>query len=203
MSRLQQYDSSITNVIDAANGSAAELVNILARDFSCFRDEHDYEGRKKPVRFLKRAQILVADLWACFEAEAYGSFYDIDKITIFADYRIPQILITMGALYCSPSVAAAIRDKRILKSGDRWEMQLRGMCHTRLERQRSRTWLTMRGAAGSIWCVELIRREILRRHPGTHVNAILIDFFLYDYMKELEAEGNEPFPHHRTRSIWY
>ncbi|KZZ98501.1 hypothetical protein AAL_03019 [Moelleriella libera RCEF 2490] len=178
----EQYDSSITNVIDAANGSAAELVNILARDFSCFRDEHDYEGRKKPVRFLKRAQILVADLWACFEGEAHGSFYDIDKITIFADYRIPQILITMGALYCSPSVAAAIRDKRILKSGDRWEMQLR---------------------AGSIWCVELIRREILRRHPGTHVNAILIDFFLYDYMKELEAEGNEPFPHHRTRSIWY
>lgn len=36
-----------------------------------------------------------------------------------------------------------------------------------------------------------------------NVNAILIDFFLYDTMKELEAKGAESIPHHRTRSIWY
>ncbi len=58
-------------------------------------------------------------------------------------------------------------------------------------------------AACSIWCVELIKREILRHHPDAHVNAILIDFFLYDTMKELEAAGQESIPHHRTRSIWY
>ncbi|KAG6029058.1 hypothetical protein E4U41_000483 [Claviceps citrina] len=178
----ERYNCSIVNLVDAANGSAAELVNLLARDFSCFRDEHSFEGRDKPVRFLKRAQILVADLWACFEGASYGEFHDIDKITMFADYRIPQILVTLGALYCSPPVATAITDKKMLKSGGRWEMQLR---------------------ACSIWCVELIRREILRRHPDTEVNAILIDFFLYDRMKELEAAGKEPFPHHRTRSIWY
>lgn len=106
--------------------------------------------------------------------------------------------------------------------------------------------------AASIWCVELIRREIERRHPdakamfqpsppaedadpngsaeeleanrdehkkcttqkrwknksvderGTPgVNAILIDFFLYDTMKELEGKSEESIPHHRTRSIWY
>jgi hypothetical protein len=55
----------------------------------------------------------------------------------------------------------------------------------------------------SIWCVELIRREIVRQHPDTKVNAILIDFFLYDTMKEMEAAGKESMPHHRTRSIWY
>lgn len=57
--------------------------------------------------------------------------------------------------------------------------------------------------ACSIWCVELIKREIQRDHPGTSVNAILIDFFLYDTMKELEAAGTETIGHHRTRSIWY
>jgi hypothetical protein len=36
------------------------------------------------VRFLKRAQIFVADLWAAFDGESYGEFDDIDKITIFA-----------------------------------------------------------------------------------------------------------------------
>jgi hypothetical protein len=55
----------------------------------------------------------------------------------------------------------------------------------------------------SIWCVELIRREIKRQHPEAKVNAILIDFFLYDTMKEMEAAGQESMPHHRTRSIWY
>ena len=55
----------------------------------------------------------------------------------------------------------------------------------------------------SIWCVELIKRTILRDHPDTRVNAILIDFFLYDTMKEKELAGEETIPHHRTRSIWY
>ena len=57
--------------------------------------------------------------------------------------------------------------------------------------------------ACSIWGVELIRREIKRQHPESHINAILIDFFLYDTMKEMEKEGKESIPHHRTRSIWY
>jgi hypothetical protein len=36
-----------------------------------------------------------------------------------------------------------------------------------------------------------------------HVNAILIDFFLYDTVKQLEQDGREMIPYHRTRSIWY
>jgi hypothetical protein len=46
-------------------------------------------------------------------------------------------------------------------------------------------------------------RTILRDHPEAKVNAILIDFFLYDKMKERELAGEEKLPHHRTRSIWY
>jgi hypothetical protein len=48
----------------------------------------------------------------------------------------------------------------------------------------------------------MIRREIVRNNPEAKVNAILIDFFLYDTMKEREMEEGIP-PHHRTRSIWY
>jgi hypothetical protein len=39
--------------------------------------------------------------------------------------------------------------------------------------------------------------------PKCGINAILIDFFLYDTMKQLEDGGKEGIPHHRTRSIWY
>lgn len=180
-------------------------MNTLSRDFRCFRDEHFYKGRAKPVRFLKRAQIFVADLWACFDGQSYGDFWDIDKITMFADYRIPQILISLNALYCSPTVAAAIKDKQLLESGSSWEMQLRGEHTLRntLDLSDKIANIVVMQIACSIWCVELIKREIKRNHPDAHVNAILIDFFLYDKMKELEEAGEEAIPHHRTRSIWY
>lgn len=69
-------------MIEDAKNSAAGLVNLLAEKFPCFRDEGTFERKK--VRFLKRAQILVADLWAAFDGEGYGDFGDIDKITMFA-----------------------------------------------------------------------------------------------------------------------
>lgn len=99
---------------------------MLARDFRCFRDEHPFPGRREPIRILKRAQIFVADLWACFEGEDYGEFRDIDKITMFADYRVPQILRTLGCISYSPPLEAAIHRKEELPQGGSWEMQIRG-----------------------------------------------------------------------------
>lgn len=185
------------------------------------------------------------------------------------------MLHQLGCLLYSPPLESHIRRRQLIKSGSKWEMELRGT---------------------SIWCVELIRQEIERTHPETRmvystgnsstfeinidekedkdvteittetqeqeekeettevaiqkpeaigdeeeitekapqepqepqeiaekeepkptttsksstpklktisINAILIDFFLYDTMKELENGGQETIPHHRTRSIWY
>ncbi|KAJ5097974.1 hypothetical protein N7532_004975 [Penicillium argentinense] len=212
-----EFGGSFVNCIDDANFSAAGLVNLLTENFVCFRDETKFNGKR--VRLYKRAQILVADLWACFDGEDFGEFNDIDKITMFADYRIPQMLHQLGCLRLSPSLESHIRDLKPIPAGSNWEIELRGT---------------------SIWCVELIKREIEKRHPEVKtaglqgltaseentppdseteaqattkkeekpqktygVNAILIDFFLYDTMKNLEEEHNESIPHHRTRSIWY
>ncbi|KAK8193254.1 uncharacterized protein BKA78DRAFT_311504 [Phyllosticta capitalensis] len=176
----EDFDGSIVNLISEANNSAAKLVNLLAEHFPCFRDETRFEG--KTVRILKRAQIFVADLWAAFDGKSYGEFHDIDKITMFADYRVPQMLHTLGCMWYSPPLEARIRALEEIESGHTWEIQLRGC---------------------SIWCVEQIRREIVKNHPEARVNAVLIDFFLYDTMKEIEKRGLEQIPHHRTRSIWY
>ena len=46
------------------------------------------QGQKLCI--YKRAQIVIADIWACCGGEGYGHFNDIDSITMFADYRIPQ-----------------------------------------------------------------------------------------------------------------
>ena len=103
---------------------------------------------------------------------------------MFADYRIPQNLHNMGCLWYSPRLESRIKIKEELRSGEISEVELRGC---------------------SIWCVELIRREILKHHPAAEINAILIDFFLYDSMKKKEeiCDPVDILPHHRTRSIWY
>jgi hypothetical protein len=147
---------------------------------------------------MKRPQILVADIWAAFNEESYGAFNDIDSITMFAgihilynlqnirlthkDYRVPQILHTLGCLTYSPPLDSALRTQQPVAHDSSYEVQLRGC---------------------SIWTVEMICREILRKNPDAKINAILIDFFLYDLAKEKEKSGEPAIPHHRTRSIWY
>ena len=135
----------------------------------------------------------------------------------------------LGCIRYSPPLDSHIRSLKPMHSGSNWEIELRGT---------------------TIWCVELIKREIERRHPEVKtananpkhtqtnghenghtkklsiderkfttqkhtkqkslhetsrsgINAILIDFFLYDTVKGMEDEGTEIIPHHRTRSIWY
>lgn len=100
------------------------------------------------------------------------------------DYRIPQMLNNLGCLLYSPPLESHLRRHNIIEFGNPWEVELRGC---------------------SIWAVELIVRLIKAADPPRHVNAILVDFFLYDTAKEREAAGKEieMMPHHRTRSIWY
>lgn len=98
------------------------------------------------------------------------------------DYRIPQMLHSLGMMWYCPPLENHMRRLDMIESGHSWEMQIRGC---------------------SIWGVELLRREILLLKPDAKVNAILIDFFLYDLAKEKEANDADVIPHHRTRSIWY
>ena len=65
-------DLSVTRLIEEADHSAGKLVNLLAKHFPSFRDEARFDGRR--VRFLKRAQIFVADLWAALDGRGYGEF---------------------------------------------------------------------------------------------------------------------------------
>lgn len=86
---------------------------------------------------------------------------------------MPQMLHSLGVLSLCPGLDARLRRQEALESGHTWEMQLRGC---------------------SIWAVELLRRQILLSHPEAEgVNAVLIDFWLYDSAKELELhERGEP-----------
>ncbi|KAJ2334099.1 hypothetical protein GGI00_002009 [Coemansia sp. RSA 2681] len=195
---VEKYQGRFANMLESAQGSARRLVDLVVSEFACFRDEHECQGR--PVAMYKRAQILVADIWACFEGKGLGHFEDIDCVTMFADYRVPQALCHFGALEYSPRLMQYLRESEravvevgekraagrvppvpgLLPSGHQWEMEIRG---------------------NSIWAVELIRQHI-ERESGTRVSAILIDFYLWDYSKEFAKEMAE-IPIHLTRSTNY
>ncbi|RMZ77668.1 hypothetical protein DV738_g4248, partial [Chaetothyriales sp. CBS 135597] len=159
--------SSPAALIKQADHSAARLVNLLVQKLPiCFDDVHTFQGRD--VVLHKRAQILVADLWACFNGQSYGRFDDIGAITMFADYRVPQMLHSLGCLWYSPRLEGRIKRGELLESGEPAEVEIRGC---------------------SIWCVQLIKREIEARFAvelsewkangeGRDVNAVLIDFLL-------------------------
>lgn len=207
----QKYNGGFTACISLAHKSASRLVNLLYGNFPCFRDAVQYEGRE--VRFLKRAQILVADLWACFDGKGYGEFHDIDSITMFADYRVPQMLYSLSVLRYSRGLERHVRQLNEIGAGSRWEIEIRGTSDcfstavgaaTSVSRSCQTLERLQRSDAGcSIYAVEKIRRQMEKTYPETKVNAVLIDFFLYDSMKEIEREHGERIPHHRTRSIWY
>lgn len=67
--------------------------------------------RGRRVCFYKRAQIFAADVWGAFGGQGAGAFSDIGALTMFADYRVPAQLRTMGLLEYSPELARRVRPR--------------------------------------------------------------------------------------------
>lgn len=62
----------------------------------------------------------------------------------------------------------------------------------------------------SIVAVEELRKEVVilleqqgRIEESEGINAVLLDFWLWNKAKEWESEGKKMVECHRTRSIWY
>ncbi|KAI8093723.1 uncharacterized protein BX664DRAFT_295627 [Halteromyces radiatus] len=174
----QYFDGSFIHCIEKANRSAQALIDLLLEYFPSFRDIHEFKGRK--VYILKRAQILIADIWACFDGSMYGEFYDIDTITMFADYRVPQALYHLGLLEYNTELKTKLIKREKVLSGSQEEIEIRG---------------------NSIWAVELVRQKIQEQYHNKTINAILIDFYIWDLAKEIQNQLTVPT--HHTRSCFY
>lgn len=213
-----KFEGFVKNMVDAAHGSAQALVQMLVDNFSSYNDAVstsgvfttgnnaegaaqqeavETEGAMNELCFFKRAQIFVADVWACFATTNQYSFPDISSLTMFADYRVPQVLTWLHTIEYSDELQAMLHRGEELPPGDRREIEIRGC---------------------AIHAVELIRKEMERlaaeeaaKAKSSHfpracdrvvINAIVIDYALWDYgtkwQKELSAT-----PFHRTKSVFY
>ncbi|KAG6865127.1 hypothetical protein C0991_004968 [Blastosporella zonata] len=184
-------------------GTALQLVQMVVDTFPTYRDEFVLNGEK--VRLWKRAQILVAETWAAFFPATPTATHPIfpgargpkiQQLTMFADYRVPQILYHLRILDYPPSLLGTLHNGTPLASGAPEEISLR---------------------SASIIAVERVREEILRLFTEAGesgedvVSSVLIDFYLWDLAKKIESgeekiegmETAELVPIHRTRSIWY
>ncbi|KAI0344405.1 hypothetical protein BDW22DRAFT_1044077 [Trametopsis cervina] len=206
---VKHFGGSFQNFHDAfqrkhnGHGTALQLVKAVADTFPSFRDEVMFNGRK--VYFWKRTQILVAESWAAFYP-AHASHPHplfpgpdgaaIHELTMFADYRVPQILHHLRMLVYPPDLLKQLHSHAMLAPGSREEVSIR---------------------AASIIAVEKVKIEIdnIRalqdQSREEEVSSVLIDFYLWDLAKKVEGgtsavadvETTDIISAHRTRSIWY
>jgi hypothetical protein len=172
---LERHAGQFAHMIEKAQGRAVNLALLLAQEFTSFRDVAVYHS--KDIRFLKRAQICVADLYGAFGGKRWGAFTDLDALTIFADYKLPQVLRHYGVLEYAPGLAQRIDNQELLQAGGEEEVELR---------------------AATIWACELLRRE-MSHISGQAITAVEVDQLLW-YIGQNSAEMR---PYHRTRTIYY
>lgn len=118
-----RWEGRFEKMAEAASGSAVRFVELVVRELSSFRDVAVYRGAE--VRLLKRAQILVVDLFGTFDGKGPGALSGLDQLTAFADYKIPQILRTLGILVYSDEMAAKVDHKVLLPAGSEMEVEIR------------------------------------------------------------------------------
>jgi len=100
--------------------------------FEGFRDMAIYRGRQ--VFFYKRAQILVADLNGAYDdfravkeeiPEDLPELTDQTELTMFADYRVPQILRHRGIFIYNTEMASLIDSETEMDYSSPMEIELR------------------------------------------------------------------------------
>ena len=172
---INKYNGDANKLVESAENSALKLVKLLVENLPSFRDEAEYYGAT--IYFYKRSQIFAADLYGAFAGKEWGFFKDMDSLTVFADYKLPQVLRHVGILQYSPSMEHKVDHGIFLESGSPEEIEIR---------------------ANTIWAVELIRQELTEM--GKKLRAFEIDWILWNLGQERKFKAK---PYHKTVTIYY
>lgn len=121
---LREHDGSALRAVDAAGGSAETLAQQLFQ-LPTWADVSEYRGRQ--VHLAKRAQLTAVDLALAFDGAGPGSFYDLHRLTMFADNLVPHVLRTDGLLRYHPELAEQINAGRPIPAGSAAEVEIRAV----------------------------------------------------------------------------
>ena len=192
----QKYQNSFVNCIKQCEpygvNKAQNLLKLIRDEFPCFRDEENMTLKDQrsivTVSFLKRAQILIADLWSLFEGKGLGKFEDIKGLTMFADYRVPQSLQYFGVFQYSEELLNELnKPGQIMEHGSLFEIEIRGCSIEAVDRIVKQTKMIMNQEKSEL---------------TNYVTDMAIDYFLWTFRREKRKEM-EKFPYHKVRSVYY
>jgi len=172
---LQHFEGQFEALIAAAQNSAERLVNILAQ-IPCFYDVANYKDQVIPI--FKRAQITAADIALAFKNQGLGHFYDLDRLTIFADNMIPHVLRCNGIFEYEKLLGERIDRQELIASGSMEETELR---------------------ACSIHAIELIKTVLNTK--GNNLRSIDLDYLLWN--EGLQEKYKTKHQLHLTRTVFY
>ncbi len=130
----------------------------------------------KCIWFLKRAQLLISDIYGAFGGRGPGAFKNMEELTAFADYKLPQLLEHEGILVYDAALRERIRRQKLIFPSSREEIEIR---------------------AAAIWAVEYLRDALTRL--GKNFRAFEIDWMLWNESQTT----NMSLPYHRCETIYY
>ena len=170
---LHYFDGSAMKLLESVDFSASRLAEKVALELESFRDGALYEGRW--VWMLKRAQILGGDMSQLSVRYPEFRMRDCDKLTAFADYRLPQVFREYGVFEYSEELAHRVDTGVYIESGSSAEVEIRAATIDACER--------------------------LRHYMPTRSSAD-IDVGLWLVSQDLRNDPNLK-PHHRTVGWFY
>jgi len=173
---LNKYKGRFSNFLKISNRAFDDdkgLIEILANEFPAFNDIRLYKPTKTIVKFYKKAQLL----FACLHCNPDTGFkpIDINQLTVFADYKLPQALRDLGILEYSKDLAYKIDNKILIPEGSDEEIEIR---------------------AHTIYASDILCKEI-NKYRKDKVAPYMVDEYLW-----LEGKKSKR-PRHFTKTIHY
>ena len=186
---MERWEGQFGNVVQASGGDAARLVAAIVAEFPSFDDRVSWTaagGRETTVRFYKRAQICAADLARLLPSHPLGRLQGIERLTAFADYKVPQVMRAEGILVLVSPLAGRVDRGEELPAGSGEEVAIR---------------------AATIWGCEWIARALNHERAAKEVSpnafnpatAAKVDYLLWSAGQD--STGLPPY--HRTRTGYY
>lgn len=170
----KHFSGKTINIIHAADHDAVKLIRLLLKYFPSYRDIAIYNGHE--VVFLKIAHLLVLDLEYRLTSQSKRPFLiNFDKLCVFADYKLPQLLRLFGILEYKKSLSRTVDSYNLIPAGSVEEIEMR---------------------SGAIWGVELLRQQL----PA--YSSIQIGHVIW-LMSQNQALQSQIKPYHRTYTTYY
>lgn len=170
---LKKFSGKFSNVVEESGYDAEVLANLIAHNFDSFYDTGRYKSIRVP--FFKRAQLCARDTDEILKQHGESGLRNTDKLTAFADYRLPQVLRRFGVFQYSERLKSAVVNKSNIQRDDPMEVEIR---------------------ANTVWAVELMRKF---HEDKEKYSSGLIYLLLWKASQHFHLDE----PHHRTRTIFY